>query len=290
MKIKNIFTRLAFVIILALIFITFFGEQQYSQFIFSTKHLLFLVAAITAIVFLNKKMVSTIFRIISLSILFIVFGILTDQHPSPLCSLTKSFSAYQVMGFIPPPMVIMAGAMILFTVTGNKIFCGWICPLGCLQEVIHKLSSVIKKFDLPFIITNSIRFSLCAVFIAVVLLFNVNIYNWFNPFELFHWSPTSYILIVTSIVMLASLFYYRPFCQFLCPAGFITWIFEHISLFKIYKIEKKCTHCKKCIKESPCNAISSIMNNHPITPDCYACGKCIESCPENALTFSLTQH
>jgi polyferredoxin len=287
MKNKNIFIKSAIVIILALIFITLFGGQQYIQCMLSTKHLLYLVAAVTAIILLNKKRVSTLVRIISLAILFIVFGVLTGLHPSPLCALTKPFTAYQIMGFIPPPMIIMAGAMILFTVIGNKIFCGWICPLGCLQEVIHKLSSVTKKFKFPFIITNSVRFSLLAVFITVVLFFSVNIFNWFNPFELFHWRPNKYILIVTSIIIVASLFYYRPFCQFLCPAGFITWIFEHTSLFRIHKSEDKCTHCTECIKESPCNAIHSIINNHTITPDCYACGKCIESCPENALSFSL---
>jgi polyferredoxin len=287
MKNKNIFIKSAIVIILALIFITLFGGQQYIQFMLSTKHLLYLVAAVTAIILLNKKRVSTLVRIISLAILFIVFGVLTGLHPSPLCALTKPFTAYQIMGFIPPPMIIMAGAMILFTVIGNKIFCGWICPLGCLQEVIHKLSSVTKKFKFPFIITNSVRFSLLAVFITVVLFFSVNIFNWFNPFELFHWRPNKYILIVTSIIIVASLFYYRPFCQFLCPAGFITWIFEHTSLFRIHKSEDKCTHCTQCIKESPCNAIHSIINNHTITPDCYACGKCIESCPEDALSFSL---
>jgi polyferredoxin len=287
MKNKTAFAKLALVVIAALIFTAFFRKQPYIQLMLSTKYLLYLIATIAAIILLKTKRVSNLFRIISLTVLFIIFSILTGIHPSPLCALTKSFVAYQMMNFIPPPMIIMAGAMILSTVIGNKIFCGWICPLGCLQEVIFKLSSFIKKFNLPFIISNSFRFSLLAVFIALVLLFRVNIYNWFNPFELFHWHLNSYILIVTSIVIVASLFYYRPFCQFLCPAGFITWIFEHTSLFKIHKTEDKCTHCTQCIKESPCNAIHSIINNHTITPDCYACGKCIESCPENALSFSL---
>ena len=253
----------------------------------SPKYLLYLTVTIIAITLLAMRRVSNLIRIITLIILFSIFGILIDIHPSPICALTKSFLRYQIRGFIPPAMIIMAVAMMLSTVIGNKVFCGWICPLGCLQEVIFKLSNIIKKIKFPFLITNSIRFSFLVIFLIFVFSFRVNIYNLFNPFELFHWHLDGYIIIVIAIVILASLFYYRPFCQFLCPAGFISWIFEHTSLFKIHKNEEKCTHCNKCIKESPCNAIDSIIQDHKITPDCFACGKCIESCPEDALSFSL---
>lgn len=253
----------------------------------SSKYLLYLTVTIIAITLLAMRRVSNLIRIITLIILFSIFGILIDIHPSPICALTKSFLRYQMRGFIPPAMIIMAVAMMLFTVIGNKVFCGWICPLGCLQEVIFKLSNIIKKIKFPFLITNSIRFSFLVIFLIFVFSFRVNIYNLFNPFELFHWHLDGYIIIVIAIVILASLFYYRPFCQFLCPAGFVSWIFEHTSLFKIHKNEGKCTHCNKCIKESPCNAIDSIIDDHKITPDCFSCGKCIESCPEDALSFFL---
>jgi len=290
MKAKGLIIKLTFVTIMVLVFITFFKVQSYIQLIFSLKYFLYLVVTISVIILLRMRKVSDLLRITSLLIIFVIFGILIDIHPSPLCAFTKAFTRYQMKGFIPPPMIIMAGAIILFTILGNKIFCGWICPLGCLQEVIFKISAFIKKSKFPFIITNSIRFSLLAIFLVFIFSFRINIYNFFNPFELFHWQFYSYILIVTSIVILTSLFYYRPFCQFLCPAGLITWPFEHLSLFKIRKNTDKCTNCNKCIKESPCTAINSIMQDHKIIPDCFACGKCIESCPEDALSFSLSNH
>jgi len=289
MKRKGLTIKLVLITILVLIFITVFREQRYVQLILSPKYLLYLIVTITAITLLGGRKVSHLVRIITLIILFAIFGIFIDIHPSPLCALTKAFTRYQMRGFIPPHMVIMAGAMLLFTVVGNKVFCGWICPLGSLQEVIFKISKIFKKFKFPFLITNALRLSLLAIFLIFVLSFRVNIYNLFNPFELFHWHLEGYTLAVISIVILASLFYYRPFCHFLCPAGFITWIFEHISLFKIHKNKEKCTHCNQCIKESPCNAIDDIIHDHKSIPDCFACGKCIESCPEDALSFSLWQ-
>jgi polyferredoxin len=124
-------------------------------------------------------------------------------------------------------------------------------------------------------------------FLIYLFSFGTNIYNLFNPFELFHWELDTYIIIVTTVVILASLIYYRPFCHFLCPAGLITWFFEQVSIFKVIKNENKCTHCDTCIKESPCTAISAIMKDQTIIPDCYACSKCIESCQVDALSFSL---
>lgn len=287
MKGKSLIIKLLFVTTIALGFMTIFGIQLYSQLFLSLKYFLYLVVTISAIILLAMRKVSHLLRIFTLFILFVIFGILIGIHPSPLCALTKSITIYHLRSFLPPPMIIMAAAMILFTILGNKIFCGWICPLGCLQEVIFKVSVFIKKFKFPFTITNSIRFSLFVIFLIVVFSFRINIYNFFNPFELFHWQPYAYDLFVISVVILSSLFYYRPFCQFLCPAGLITWPFEHLSFFKIHKNNNRCTSCNKCIKESPCTAINSIMQDHKIIPDCYACGKCIESCPEDALSFSL---
>ncbi|MCK5255289.1 MAG: 4Fe-4S binding protein [Deltaproteobacteria bacterium] len=290
MKAKGLIIKVTFVTIMVLVLIPFLKEQGYLQLVFSLKYLLYLVVTILAIILLAMRKVSNLLRIFTLFILFVIFGILIGIHPSPLCALTKSMLIYHLRSFLPPPMIIMAAAMILFTILGNKIFCGWICPLGCVQEVIFKVSVFIKKFKFPFTITNSIRFSLFAIFLIFIFSFRINIYNFFNPFELFHWQFYAYDLFVISVVMLASLFYYRPFCQFLCPAGLITWPFEHLSFFKIHKNNTRCTSCNKCIKESPCTAINSIMQDHKIIPDCYACGKCIESCPEDALSFSPSNY
>lgn len=287
MKRKGLIIRSLIVTILVLILIKFLKDQRYIQLILCFKYLLYFIVTITAITLLGMRKVSNVVRIITLIILFAIFSIFIGIHPSPLCALTKSFTRYQMRGFIPPPMIVMAGAMILFTIIGNKIFCGWICPLGCLQEVIFRLPIILRKVKFPFLITNSIRFSLLAVFLIIVFSFQVNIYNLFNPFEFFHWAFHGYTTVVISVVILASLFYYRPFCQFLCPAGFITWIFEHTSVFRIHKNNEKCNCCNECIKESPCDAIEGIIHDHKIIHDCFACGRCIESCPESALSFYL---
>lgn len=286
MQTKSLMLRSLCATIVIVILLVLIGRENV-QFMLVPKYLLFLMVSLAAIIVLGMKKVSSLFRIISLGITFIIFSILIGIHPSPLCALTKPLARYQIIGFIPPPMIVMVGAMVVFSIIGNKIFCGWICPLGCLQEIVYKISKGLKKIKLSFFISNSVRFSLLALFIVYILTFGINIYDLFNPFELFHWHLDAYILIIISFVIGASLIYFRPFCHFLCPAGLLTWISEQTSLFKIHIDRDQCTHCKKCIKESPCSAIDPILNKQSIVSDCYACGTCIESCPEDAITFSL---
>jgi polyferredoxin len=286
MQNKTLILRLVAAALVVLIFLLWIGRENI-QFILVPKYFFFLLTAIIALLLLCLRKISSIVRILVLSLGFILFGVFIGIHPSPLCALTKPLARYHIIGFIPPPMIIMVGAMVCFSILGNKIFCGWICPLGCLQEFIYKISEGLKKIQVSFFITNSVRFSLILLFFIYVYFFEMNIYDLFNPFELFHWHLDTFILVVISMVIAASLIFFRPFCHFLCPAGFLTWIFEQISLFKVHKNIHKCNLCKKCIKEGPCSAIEPIINDQKFVPDCYACGKCIESCPEDALTFSL---
>jgi polyferredoxin len=286
MQNKTVIFKVLGAAIVVLLFLFWIGRENI-QFILVPKYFFFLLTSIAALLLLSLKRLTSIVRIIVLSLGFILFGVLIGIHPSPLCALAKPLARYHIIGFIPPPMIVMAGAMVFFSILGNKIFCGWICPLGCLQEFIYKVSKGLKKIQVSFFITNSVRFSLILLFSIYVYFFEMNIYDLFNPFELFHWHLDTYIIVIISMVIAGSLIFFRPFCHFLCPAGFLTWIFEQISIFKIHKNIDKCTQCKKCIKEGPCAAIEPIINDKKIVPDCYACGKCIESCPEDALTFSL---
>lgn len=286
MQNKSLILKVLSATLVVLIFLLWTGRENI-PFILVPKYFFFLLTFMIALIALSLKRVSSIVRLIALCVGFFLFGVLIGIHPSPLCALTKPLARYNIIGFIPPPMIVMVGAMVVFSLIGNKIFCGWICPLGCLQELTYRLSKGLKKIKLSFLITNSVRFSLIVLFSIYVFFFEMNIYDLFNPFEFFHWHLDTYLIIVISIVIAASLFFFRPFCHLLCPAGFITWIFEQISIYKIHKNIDRCTLCKKCIKESPCAAVQPIINDRNFVPDCYACGTCIESCPEDALKFSL---
>ena len=231
--------------------------------------------------------------IVSLLLSVIVAGFLLGKSPNPMEGAVKVFKS--MVGLYPDPMVklIAFGFFIMLAVIGNKIICGWACPFGALQELIYSIPILkkIKKKKLPFIFTNTIRMCL---FIAMLLfLFGIIggrrgfvIYHYVNPFNLFnlHFETFS-ILLTVVIALLLSLAIYRPFCQFICPFGFISWIAERFSVFRVRIDKEKCTQCGACIKACPLEAAEGRVNGKKMPADCFSCARCLNVCPTDAIKY-----
>ena len=249
--------------------------------------------------------IKTPLRLLLLAVMFLVFAVLPvfhgvtffaklAPHPSPMCAITKPviFSLRMNQFVFPAAFAGVLSFIVFLSIIGNKLFCGWVCPIGALQEFFHLLPFNQKKFKPRFSIINSIRAVLLIGFVPLLLAFGFVVYSYFNPFELLHWPfgtdfSIIYVWAVAAVTVLLSLFIFRPFCQIACPIGIITWILEKVSLTKIRLNKEKCNSCMACVKKSPCLAIDAVIEEKPIRPDCYACGKCIDECPTNALSFKF---
>jgi polyferredoxin len=234
-----------------------------------------------------------------LSVVFFVFAILPalplgeisrglGLHPSPMCIVTKPFLFVYAGKTIPLVFISLLLSIIILTLLGNKLFCGWVCPVGAIQEIVNRipLPEKIRK-KIPFKVSNPIRITLFIAYIGIMTLLGIGIYDYINPFEFLHWDFEIVGIIIFAVALLSSLVIFRPFCYLICPLGLITWLFEHTSLVKIKVDEDKCTECEICVDESPCPSMNSILEGKKINPDCHACGYCIKSCPENAIEFKL---
>jgi Pyruvate/2-oxoacid:ferredoxin oxidoreductase delta subunit len=224
----------------------------------------------------------------------VVAGFLLGKSPNPMESVVKVFKS--MVGLYPDPMakVIAFVLFIVLAVIGNKIICGWACPFGALQELFYSLPILrkIKQKKIPFYITNTIRG--CLFLAVLLLLFGVIggrkglvIYHYLNPFNLFdlHFESSS-ILITVIIVLVASFFVYRPFCQLICPFGFISWLIERISIFRVRIDMNKCTRCGICIKKCPTDAVKGIIEGKKMPADCFSCARCLNVCPVDAIKYS----
>jgi polyferredoxin len=249
--------------------------------------------------------IKSLTRMILLALVFVLFAVLPvfneivffarlAPHPSPMCAFAKPimFSLEMQQLVVPPVFAGVLAVIALLSIVGNKLFCGWVCPIGALQEIFYLLPNRLKKVRFPFYVVNSLRIGLLVLFIPLLIRFGVYVYGYFNPFEILHWPFdtdfwTLYAWAVTGIMIILSLFIYRPFCHIMCPIGALTWLLEHIAVVRIRLREDKCNHCGLCTKESPCFGMKSILERKRIRPDCYACGKCITVCPSRALEFSI---
>ena len=95
-------------------------------------------------------------------------GFILGKSPNPMEGIVKVFKS--MVGLYPDPFNKVKAFIffLLLAIIGNKIICGWACPMGSIQELIYKLPlfKKIKKKKLPFILTNSIR---TGIFIIMLL-------------------------------------------------------------------------------------------------------------------------
>jgi len=229
-----------------------------------------------------------------LAVSVIIAGFLLGKSPNPMEGVVKVFKS--MVGLYPDPAakVIAFLFFIVLAVIGNKLICGWACPFGALQELIYSIPVLkkIKRRKPPFAVTNTIRGGL----FAVVLLFLFGIaggqkgtvlYHYVNPFNLFNLDFEAVSILLTVILaLLGSLFMYRPFCQFICPFGFISWIVERFSIFRVRIDTEKCTRCGACIKACPSTAAEGLVYGYRLPADCFSCARCLNACPFEAIQYT----
>ncbi len=249
------------------------------------------------LILLVKSWVSLRLRLVSMIVVFFVFSVVAvlplgkfaagmGLHPSPVCTVTRPFQFIDAGRSVPTAFWVIFATIAVFTLVGNKLFCGWVCPIGAIQEILHRVRLPKGlKVKLPFGVTNPIRALIFVAFLIAVFLTGLNIYDYFNPFEFLHWGFGLVGSVALAVTLVAGMFIFRPFCYLICPLGLFTWILEHLSLVRVRLNKDLCTDCNVCVNKSPCPAVPSILEARRSRPDCHACGRCIELCPEKALRF-----
>ncbi|HNN13603.1 MAG TPA: 4Fe-4S binding protein, partial [Anaerolineales bacterium] len=126
--------------------------------------------------------------------------------------------------------LVLAGISILIAILFGPVFCGWVCPLGTVQEWVGKLGHKIFKrrynHFVPTRLDNVLRYARYGILIWVLYVTATSgslIFEAYDPyFALFNfWStevaPTA--LIVLGVTLVLSVFVERPWCKYACPYG-----------------------------------------------------------------------
>ena len=231
--------------------------------------------------------------ILTLLVAVLVCGFLLGKSPNPMEGAVKAFKS--MVGLYPSVWDKLA--MFLFfiglAVVGNKLICGWACPFGALQELFYSLPILkrIKRRKVPFFISNLVRGGL--FLLMLLLLFGIVggktglvIYHSMNPFNLFNLDfETLPILITIMVALVLALGVYRPFCQFVCPFGFVSWLAERLSLMRVRINPSLCDKCGICARVCPLEAAKGKVEGKVFGADCYSCARCLNVCPQDAIAY-----
>jgi len=225
----------------------------------------------------------------------LLFGVILGSDPSPMGTVKDAVVLYGSEGVIFRPRMIAFGTFTLLVILANKSICAWGCQLGTLQDLIFRLghdkadrTGTLPQIKLPFILTNAIRITFFIALTAIAFIWALDIVHPIDPFRVFN--PATLTLgggIFLAIILIASLFVYRPWCHLFCPFGLTGWLAEKISLFNIRIDYDKCIGCEACSKACPSNVMDAILKQDKIRPDCFSCGTCVEVCPVKAVQFGV---
>ena len=199
---------------------------------------------------------------------------------------------YYVLGFL-----IFFGALL------GRAVCGFLCPFGFFQELLHKIPFPIKKNS--FAGDRQLRWVKYAVLLLVVVILPLCFA--LTPFFCKYLCPAgtlSGILLavhdsmlraqlggiflwkafVLAAVIVGCLIVFRPFCKYLCPLGAIYGFFNRIALYRMDLDADRCVSCGKCKKVCQ-------MGVDPVrecnSAECIRCGDCVRNCPVNAIHMGI---
>jgi polyferredoxin len=244
----------------------------------------------------------------SLSTRFLVYNPTTSFLYQIQSRLSSGWESYYVSIVIPLMIFVL-----LVTVLG-RVWCGWLCPIGFLQDILIKIR---KRLGIPYsdvspkttMVLN--QSSYVILFLISFLSFSVGVTflgvnNFFSraelPFEMVapprpitvsvqqvigweSWNAAIPIpAIFVAILIIALSFKVRHFWCRICPAGAMMSFLNRRALVSIQKNGTKCTKCRACLRACPMD-IEEIYEekekDNVTNGTCIHCYRCVELCPED---------
>lgn len=189
-----------------------------------------------------------------------------------------------MLGKIPqanlPLVVLVTSAVILSSLIVGRVFCGYACPPGALQELAYL--APIRKIKVPSSITVTVRWAVFAAMLALSVVFAINLTKVLGLPDLFQLVLGPGLVIFLAIIV-SSTVVYRPFCRFVCPFGAISSLLSWKSVIGVRR-NQNCVDCGRCERVCPPQVLKARAGS-----ECYLCGRCLATCHKDALRYSIAE-
>ena len=197
------------------------------------------------------------------------------------------------------------GFLLLFGALFGRLVCGWLCPFGLVQDLLHKIPFVKKLRRLPG--ERALRYLKYAVLVGFVIVLPLVVLDivgqgqpWFCKYicpsgprfaglpltasnpplrAALGWLFTWKAAVLLALVLL-SIVLWRPFCRYLCPLGAIYGLFNPVAVYRFRIDEDRCTDCGAC--KAACKLDIDVRRT-PNSAECVRCGACRRACPHGAI-------
>lgn len=199
----------------------------------------------------------------------------------------------------------VAGFLMAAGILSGRLVCGWLCPFGLIQELIHKIPSPKLKLWKGLRI---LKYIILIVFVLILPVMAANYMGMGKPAFCQFICPSGTLLggipmlsahaelrntigalfnlkmTILLFTMIGCVFVYRFFCKALCPLGVIYGLLNKISFYHLEINKGQCVNCGQCrnLCKMDVNPVES-----PNSVECIRCGACAGSCPAKAIDIGF---
>ncbi len=196
--------------------------------------------------------------------------------------------------------------LVVISVVWGRVFCGWACPLGTLQDIFSKIIRPGKYRLLAG--WRQVKYLVLLV-IIILALTGINISGWFDPIALTYHAfgfaaYHRFFISLFALVLLLTLVQSRFWCRNLCPLGALLAVLSKLRLLRLRQ-QRQCQQCQKC--QQVCKMGVFKDTNHPLKgvvdkagipivrepsletweDECIICYKCVADCSNGVLSLGL---
>ena len=202
----------------------------------------------------------------------------------------------------------VTGLLLFFGLLFGRLVCGFLCPFGLLQELVHKIP--FPRIRNPWKWLPRVKYVILVIFVlALPALFKGDI-GIGDPAFCKYICPAGTLTAgmpllaaqpamrdavgwlfslksaIALITVLGCLSIYRFFCKVMCPLGAFYGLFNKIALYRLRFCEESCTRCGACAKA--CKMMID-PSKTPDSPECIRCGDCVKACRFSALKTGIAK-
>lgn len=189
------------------------------------------------------------------------------------------------------------GLLLLFSIIGSRLFCGWLCPGGAVQDYVSGANN--RRWNSKG--KNLTKYIIWAVWFSFIVFLWVHNMPLKGDFLYLVRIESQYMIIYAIVMTVIYLFTLltgrRGMCHSLCWMAPFMVIGEklsdllHIPRFRLSTKPDNCVSCGKCNKICPMglDIAGMVKSGSMDSAECISCLECVDECPKNAVSFGICQ-